>query len=129
MRKLSVTLAVIPRLALQRARAGVLILPLLIAGCAMHETTNFDSAAWKSQRGAKPLDNQRGAMVPALANLISEGMPRADVIGVLGEPDSSDAAKGVDVYELGVSDAGIDEEYYEVRYQDGRVASRRWSRR
>lgn len=129
MRKPSITSGVPPRPTLQRVRIGVLLIPFLLTACAMQETANFDSAAWKSQRGAKPLDNQRGSMVPALAKLVAEGMSREDVIGVLGEPDSSNAATGVDIYELGVSDAGIDEEYYEIRYQDGRVASRRWARR
>lgn len=129
MSKLSVTLGISPRLALQRARIGVLLIPFLLSACPMQETTNFDSAAWKSQRGAKPLDNQRGSMVSALAKLVADGMPREEVIGLLGEPDSSNATTGVDIYELGVSDAGIDEEYYEIRYQDGRVASHRWARR
>lgn len=129
MRKPSITLAVMCRFAPQRARLGILLFPLLLTACAMHENANFDSAAWKSQRGAQPLDNQRGAMVPALTKAIADGMTREEVIGLLGEPDSSNGATNVDIYELGVSDAGIDEEYYEVRYQDGRVASRRWARR
>lgn len=129
MRKQSIIFGDTARRALQRVRVSVLLIPLLLTACAMHETATFDSAAWKSQRGAKPLDNRRGSMVPALAKAITDGMTRDEVIMVLGEPDASNAATGVDIYELGVSDAGIDEEYYEIRYQDGRVASRRWARR
>lgn len=129
MRKQSMTFRLTAQRVLQCARVGVLLIPLLLTACAMHETATFDSAAWKSQRGAKPLDNKRGSMVPALAKTITDGMTRDEVIMVLGEPDSSNAETSVDIYELGVSDAGIDEEYYEIRYQDGRVASRRWARR
>lgn len=93
------------------------------------QTGGFDSDAWKSQRGAAALDNRRGAMVASLEGVVREGMARADVLAALGEPDSSDADNGVDVYELGVSGVGVDEEYYEIRYQNGRVASHRWGRR
>ncbi len=93
------------------------------------QTTHFDSSAWKSQRGASAHDNQRGQMVESLEKAVRTGMSRAEVVELLGDPDSSNAETGVDTYELGVSSYGIDEEYYEIRYQDGNVASHRWARR
>jgi hypothetical protein len=109
-------------------RSALLILTLFLSACTM-QTTNFDSNTWKSQRGAAAQDNQRGQMVGALEKVVRTSMTRAEVIELLGEPDSSNTETGVDVYELGVSDYGIDEEYFEVRYQDGKVASHRWARR
>jgi len=105
-----------------------LLIPLLFSACTM-QTHTFDSDAWKSQRGIRAQDNRRGGMVPSLDASIAVGMPRADVVRLLGEPDSRNAETDTDVYELGVSDLGIDEEYYEIRYQDGNVVSRRWARR
>lgn len=93
------------------------------------QTQTFDSDAWKSQRGVRAQDNRRGGMVPSLDTSIREGMPRADVIALLGDPDSRNDETDTDVYELGVSELGIDEEYYEIRYRDGNVVSRRWARR
>lgn len=95
----------------------------------MQNTTNFDSNAWKSQRGVGARDNQRGGMVSSVEKAVQAGMSREDVIRLLGEPDSSDAATATDVYELGVARYGIDEEFYEITYRDGKVASHRWGRR
>lgn len=108
--------------------SALLLLTLFLSACTM-QTTNFDSNTWKSQRGAAAQDNQRGQMVGALDKVVHAGMARAEVIEQLGEPDSSNTDTGVDTYELGVSDYGIDEEYFEIRYQDGKVASHRWARR
>ncbi len=95
----------------------------------MQTTTQFDSGAWKSQRGVDTKQNQRGTMVASVEKAIHTGMSRDDVIGLLGEPDSSDAATTTDTYELGVAKYGIDEEFYEILYQDGKVATHRWGRR
>lgn len=95
----------------------------------MQTTSNFDSDAWKSQRGVGAKKNQRGPMVSSVEKAVQTGMSREEVIRLLGEPDSSDAASATDVYELGVARYGIDEEFYEIRYQDGKVASHRWGRR
>jgi hypothetical protein len=95
----------------------------------MQTTSNFDSDAWKSQRGAIAQQNQRGPMVASVEKAVQTGMSRDEVIRLLGEPDSSDAASTTDVYELGVARYGIDEEFYEIKYQDGKVASHRWGRR
>lgn len=66
-------------------------------------------------------------MVAALEQAVRTGMPRSDVIALLGEPDSRDA--DTDTYELGVSPLGIDAEVYTVTYHAGRVASLSWQRR
>lgn len=110
------------------ARPVALFLSFLLSACAMQTTAKFDSDTWKSQRGAAPLDNTRGDMLPALKSVVREGAPREDIVAALGEPDASDAATHTDSYELGLG-TGVDEEVFEIRYQDGRVASSRLSRR
>lgn len=114
-------------------RASVLrcavLLSLLLSACTTQATGSFDSASWKSQRGAEAQQNRRGTMVAALEKSIAVGMPRAQVLDLLGEPDSTDAAGSTDMYELGAAQYGIDEEFYQIRYQDGKVAAHRWGRR
>ncbi len=95
----------------------------------MQNTPQFDSSAWKSQRGVGAQQNRRGTMVASVEKAVHAGMSRSDVIDLLGEPDSSVAATATDVYELGVAQFGIDEEFYEIVYRDGKVATHRWSRR
>ncbi len=95
----------------------------------MQNTTHFDSTAWKSQRGVSAKENQRGPMVSSVEKAVQTGMSRDEVIRLLGEADSSDAASATDIYELGVARYGIDEEFYEIKYQDEKVASHRWGRR
>ncbi len=95
----------------------------------MQTTSQFDSNAWKSQRGVDTRQNTRGTMVASVEKAIDAGMSRDEVIQLLGEPDSSDAATATDTYELGVAKYGIDEEFYVVVYRDGKVASHRWGRR
>ena len=114
-------------------RAAVLcpaiVLFLSLSACAMQTTSQLDSTAWKSQRGVSAKENQRGPMVSSVEKAVQTGMSRDEVIRLLGEPDSSDAASATDVYELGVARYGIDEEFYEIKYLDGKVASHRWGRR
>jgi outer membrane protein assembly factor BamE (lipoprotein component of BamABCDE complex) len=111
------------------ALCSAIILTLSLSACAMQTTSNFDSDAWKSQRGVGARENQRGPMVSTVEKAVQTGMSREDVVRLLGEPDSSDDASATDVYELGVARYGIDEEFYEITYQDGKVASHRWGRR
>lgn len=92
-------------------------------------TDRFDSNAWKSQRGAADLENKRGAMVASVEKALHPGMTRGQVVQLLGEPDTSDDAQGIDTYELGVAAYGIDQEFYEIRYANDQVVSHRWSRR
>lgn len=95
----------------------------------MQTTSHFDTAAWKSQRGVAAQQNQRGPMLASAENAVQAGMSRDEVIALLGEPDIRDAAAATDLYELGVARYGIDEEFFEITYQDGKVASHRWGRR
>lgn len=106
------------------------LLLALTMGCTMQQTTHFDSETWKAQRGAAADQNKRGTMVAALEQAVRVGMPRHEVIALLGEPDATEATDAqTDSYELGVSPVGIDEEVYEVTYRDGVVASMQWRRR
>lgn len=120
-------------LQLRPVRASALrcavLLTLFLSACTMQTTSSFDSASWKSQRGADAQQNRRGTMVAALEKSIDVGMPREQVIALLGEPDSTDAATSTDMYELGVAQYGVDEEFYQIQYQDGKVATHRWGRR
>lgn len=68
-------------------------------------------------------------MVPALQKVLHPGMRRDEVVGLLGEPDFSDTNRATDTYELGLAGYGVDEEYYEIRYRDGKLASHRMGRR
>lgn len=111
------------------ALSAVLVLLLSLSACAMQTTSNFDTAAWKSQRGVAAQQNQRGPMLASAEKAVQVGMSRDDVIQLLGEPDIRDAASAIDIYELGVARFGVDEEFFEITYQDGKVASHRWGRR
>ena len=111
------------------ACALALALTFSLSACAMEHQTQFDSDAWKSQRGAAATDNRRGSMIPALEKALHEGMTRDQVVALLGEPDISDAKAGTDEYELGLAGYGVDEEFYEIRYRDGKLASHRMGRR
>jgi hypothetical protein len=106
-----------------------LLLTLSLSACAMQNTPDFDSNAWKSQRDAAPRDNKRGQMVATLEKALHTGMSRDEVVRLLGEPDSTDADTATDVYELGVAACGVDEEFYEIQYKDGKLAAHRWARR
>jgi hypothetical protein len=122
-----------PRLCLHRlhkpACALALAITLSLSACAMEHSSQFDSDAWKSQRGVATQENRRGPMVPALEKVLHAGMSRDEVVGLLGEPDYSDTDAGTDTYELGLAGYGVDEEYYEIRYRDGKLESHRMGRR
>lgn len=111
------------------AWAVALAIGLSLSACAMEHSSQFDSDAWKSQRGVAPQENSRGTMVPALEKVLHSGMRRDEVVELLGEPDFSDANRATDMYELGLAGYGVDEEYYEIRYLDGKLASHRMGRR
>lgn len=111
------------------ACALLLALTFSLSACAMEHSSAFDSDAWKSQRGVDANDNRRGGMLPALDKVLHAGMSRDEVVKLLGEPDHSDAQAGIDQYELGIAGYGVDEEYYELRYRDGKLESHRMGRR
>ncbi len=89
------------------------------------QTDSFDSDTWKAQRGASATANKRGSMGAALEAAVRVGMPRADVIRLLGEPDLRDTETNSDQYMVGLA-TGPDEQYYEIQYKDGNVASVRF---
>lgn len=110
------------------ARGLALCVPLLLlAACSMHSNA-FDSDLWKSQRGVQGTDNRRGGMVPEVRTALRMGMERTQVHALLGPPDSGEEDGSIDVYMLGRSPYGIDDEYYEVRYADGRVVAHQFGR-
>lgn len=111
------------------ACALVLALTFSLSACAMEHSSQFDSDAWKSQRGAAATDNRRGSMLEALEKVLHAGMTREQVVALLGEPEISDTKTGVDEYELGLAGYGVDEEFYEIRYRDGKLESHRMGRR
>lgn len=111
------------------ACALLLALTFSLSACAMEHSSSFDSDAWKSQRGAAATDNRRGSMIASVEKVLHAGMTRDQVVALLGEPDISDAEAGTDVYELGLAGYGVDEEYYEIRYRDGKLESHRMGRR
>ncbi len=85
-------------------------------------STDFDSAAWRAQRGSTAIDNPRSGLVAALERQrLREGMPRDEVRRLLGEPDLSEG--GADVYLLGASPVGVDLETYRIDYRQDRVSS------
>ena len=104
---------------------------LVVAGAVMVTQSNsggFDSKAWQAQRGKHERDNPRaGMVVPLTRDHLRAGMRRAEVKALLGEPDQRRGQS--DVYELGVSPVGVDEEYFVVEYDsDGKVTQFRVSR-
>lgn len=108
---------------------SALLLSFSLTACAMQQTPAFDSDAWKSQRGVDTADNRRNAMVGSLEKILHTGMSRDDVVRLLGEPDIVDETAATEIYELGAARFGIDEEFYEIRYEHGRIVSHRWGRR
>src|SRR3990167_10127002 len=100
-----------------------LLLPLFFSACTMQKDS-FDSNTWKAQRGVSAKDNKRIDMVPTLEANVRVGMPRADVIALLGEPDSRNRETDADRYFLGLP-LGPDEQYYEIRYSNGVVSTLR----
>lgn len=106
------------------AFAALLLLTSLTA-CAMQTTQDFDSTAWKSQRGVAFEDNTRIYMTGALKQVIHVGMRRDDVIVLLGPPDymKESETTSTDAYYLGISPYAADTEKYIIQYQDGKVIS------
>lgn len=116
---------------LDHCRIVAMICLFLASGCSMNHTTTttgFSSDDWKSQRGVSSDGNRRLAQLADLKPLMREGMARQEVLDLLGEPDRSDPDTGVDAYALGVSPFGIDAEYYEIRYHQGRLVSHQLTR-
>jgi hypothetical protein len=92
-----------------------------IAGCAM-QSEKFDSAAWKSERGMSEADMTRVGMLSKLEKELKPGMPREDVLELLGPPDDSTKDGSVDTYLLGIG-MSPDPQYYKLTYKDGALTS------
>lgn len=82
---------------------------------------DFDSRLWQGQRGSNALDNPRVTLViPLERQHLKPGLPRTEVIKLLGEPDRQ--LPNSDHYKLGASPVGVDFETYVIDYDDqGRV--------
>ena len=100
----------------------VVALALVLGACASPQG-RFDADAWKAQRGVADEKNQRNAMAVAAREQLRAGMTRAEVVALLGEPDSVRQDGAVEVYAIGASPLGIDSQYLELTYRDGRLAS------
>ena len=88
----------------------------------------FDAEQWKAQRGSTARNNPRVGMVVELQEKhLREGMSRAEVQQLLGEPDSRQGAN--EVYELGASPFGASFEYFVIEYDStGKVTQLRITR-
>lgn len=105
-----------------RHLACILAFTLLLAACAA-PSTRFDSTLWKSQRGVPDEKNRRNDMAVAAREQLRVGMTREAVLAILGEPDSRKSDDTIDVYAVGASPLGIDPQYLELTYRNGRLAS------
>lgn len=82
--------------------------------------SGFDAELWRAQAGSTARDNPRAGQLAALeAGVLRQGMPRADVHRVLGEPDRQQP--DADVYAIGASPMGISFESYRIEYRQGLV--------
>ena len=98
----------------------------LFPACTMQKD-GFDSETWKAQRGVNAVDNKRINMVTSLEATLQIGMPKTEVICLLGEPDSHDTETDTDVYFIGIA-WSPSEQFYKVRYKKGVVSSFQWGR-
>ena len=101
--------------------AGAAALAAIGSGAALMADDGFDSAGWKQVRGSTARDNPRSAMVPALKTKLKPGMARAEVVDLLGQPETEKGGRLT--YNLGVSTYGIDYEYYVIELDGDRVKS------
>lgn len=96
----------------------------ILSACQMPASSSFDSVTWKAQRGVDATKNQRGSMLEQAKSAVKTGMPRAEVVALLGEPDARHPDAFADIYLLGLG-WGPDEYFFEVVYQGDRVAQTR----
>ncbi|GAB2512375.1 hypothetical protein [Lysobacter humi (ex Lee et al. 2017)] len=108
------------RAALRGLVLCIALVPVL--GACAGAASRFDSEAWKAQRGVPDARNRRNDMAVAARARLHVGMTRAQVIELLGDPDSRKTG-GIEVYALGASPLGIDPQYLELTYRDGRLAA------
>lgn len=105
------------------AMSALLFLLTSLTACAMQNNQEFDTHAWKSQRGIDFEKNQRIHMMEAVKGVIHVGMRREDVLTLLGPPDYSEDGTNTstDVYYLGISPYAGDTQEYDIQYKDGKV--------
>lgn len=98
---------------------GIVILALVSSGWFVMKhfsRDTFDAAAWRAQAGKGDQDNPRAGMAATLTTeVLKPGMPRAEVLALLGPPDFQKGQK--DYYELGRSAYGVDYEYLVALYE------------
>lgn len=82
----------------------------------------FDPATWRSYSGSVVRETPRGGMLADLeARHLRPGMPRDEVLALLGIPDRRDRSRLI--YRLGASAFGPDYEYYVIELDpEGRVS-------
>ena len=87
----------------------------LVSGCQPpSRKIEFDSTRWKAQRGVGPKENTRASLLPVLTQVLQPGMTRAQIHELLGLPEGQ--SESSDTYHLGIAPYGIDQEFYEIRY-------------
>ena len=79
--------------------------------------SQFNSEIWKAQQYSTEANNPRAAMIADLEkNYLRKGMTRAEIEGLLGEPDTIRAIKSSSTkrhrYNLGSSPYGIDHDFF-----------------
>jgi hypothetical protein len=95
--------------------AGVVL--VLGAGGYMATTTianSFDSSKWKALRNSSERDNPRSRMLGDLKKELKPGMTQAEVVALLGEPETKEGARYI--YAIGASAFGVDYEYFVVEF-------------
>jgi hypothetical protein len=100
--------------------AGVLL--ALGAGGYMATTTagGFDSDRWKALRHSTARENPRAGMIGDLQKQLRLGMTPDEVVGLLGQPDTTEGNRYV--YRIGTSAFGVDYEYFVVEFgADGKL--------
>lgn len=100
-----------------------LVAPLLLLaitvnlnGCDIVTSSSFDTAQWEAAKNDPPTRNRRARQVSALMKTLRAGMPRSEVLQLLGPPDQQRTSS--DLYELGVAPLGIDDEWFKVQYDE-----------
>jgi hypothetical protein len=95
---------------------GALLTLAAVAATLTYRTGRFDAARWQAQRGSDALNNPRIAMIGDLEQRLRPGMTRAEVLALLGEPESQSGGRAV--YALGASPYGVDYEFFVIEFDD-----------
>ncbi|NJM34238.1 MAG: hypothetical protein HC850_05440 [Rhodomicrobium sp.] len=82
---------------------------------------DFQSDAWKAQRGSFAIDNPRQRMLRGAEALLQPGMTEDQVLALLGEPESRENDRWR--YGVGALGFGVDLSFLIVEFSDGRLKS------